>query len=46
MPQHHFGVIDAVHVPCLASSTAQLGERDTWTEADLENPVSRLHIEQ
>jgi hypothetical protein len=46
LAEHHVGVVDAVHVSCVADSAAQLGDGEAGTEADLENPVGGLHIEQ
>jgi hypothetical protein len=33
-------------VSCLADSAAELGDREAGTEADLEDPVGGLHVEQ
>jgi len=44
--ENHVGVVDAVHVPRRANPAAQLGDRATRAEADLQDAVGRLHVEQ
>jgi hypothetical protein len=39
-------VVDAVHVPLVADAAAQLGDGEAGAEADLEDPVGGLHVEQ
>src|SRR5215471_6878589 len=46
LSEHYDGVIDAIDVTGGANSPVQLGNGEAWAEANLQDAIARLHVEQ